>query len=119
MSDSKKFDDNKPMLDLIPVEFTIGVGKSLSFGSKKYGKHNFKNPGLNYSRLLAAAKRHIELEIAGIEKDDDSGLEHWMLASASLAMYSFMRYHRKDMDDRFEYTEEEKEAIVKMMYGDD
>jgi hypothetical protein len=110
-----KYDGSKPRLELTPTEFIIGVAKAFTFGAKKYDSHNFKK-GIQMSRLLAAAKRHIELELCGVKKDKESGLEHWMLAGASLAMYCFMKYHRQDMDDRYVYTDEELEKIEKMMY---
>ena len=113
----KKFDGAKPRMDLMPHEFNIGVSKAFTFGAEKYDAHNFKN-GLEMSRLLAAAKRHIELELAGVKIDKESGLEHWMLAGASLAMYSFMKTHRPEMDDRYKYTEEELARIEEMMYGE-
>lgn len=113
----KKDDSEKPKVDYIPVEFTIGTAKALTFGGNKYGAHNFRK-GINYTRLLAAAKRHIDLELANIENDRDSNLEHWTHAAASLAMYAFMKYHRKDFDDRFQYTEEEKKTLEELMYGE-
>jgi len=116
-SKGKKFDGKKPRVDLIPPEFTIGTADALTFGGKKYGEHNFKE-GIQYSRLLGAAKRHIELELANVGVDGDSKLDHWKLACASLAMYAFMVRNRSAMDDRFQYTDEEKKALVDMMYGE-
>ena len=117
MSGGKKNDSNKPRVELIPIEFTIGTAKALTYGANKYGDHNFRE-GIDYARLLSAAKRHLELEIAGIEIDDDSGNEHWMNVAASIAMYAFMKRNRPDLDTRYKYTEEQKKAIVKMMYGE-
>lgn len=118
MSEGKKDDKQKPRVDLIPVEFQIGVGKALGYGAKKYGEHNFR-AGISFTRLLAAAKRHIELELAGVKQDRDTGEPHWHNAAASLAMYAFMSAHRKDMDDRYPYTEEQLKEIEKMMYGEE
>lgn len=111
-----KYDSGKVRLDLIPVEFTVGTGKALTFGANKYGQHNFRQ-GIDYQRLLGAAKRHIEAELAGIEQDRESGLEHWMHAAASLAMYAFMKKNRPQNDDRFKYTEEELKALEEFLYG--
>lgn len=116
-SGGKKFDGAKPRVDLIPVEFTVGTAKALTFGAGKYGEHNFRE-GIQFSRLLGAAKRHIDLELAGVEKDKDSGCEHWMNACASLCMYAFMKKHKSEYDDRFKYTKEQLELIEEMMYGD-
>ncbi len=112
----KKNDNGKPRMDLIPTEFLIEVAKALTYGGNLYGQHNFKN-GINYSRLLSAAKRHIELELAGVESDKESGFSHLAHAGASLAMYAFMKTHRPEFNDLFKYTEEEKKKIEEMMYG--
>jgi hypothetical protein len=117
MSGGKKNDNKKPRVDLIPIEFTIGTAKALTYGADKYGEHNFRE-GIDFARLLAAAKRHLELEIAGIEIDKDSNNEHWMHVAASIAMYAFMKKNRPDLDNRYKYTDEQKEAIEKMMYGE-
>lgn len=111
-----KHDQNKPRTELIPTEFIIEVAKALTFGQAKYGEDNFRQ-GISYRRLLGAAKRHIELELAGIETDGDSGHSHLAHAGASLAMYAFMKAHRPDLDDRYKYTEEEKKKLEEMMYG--
>jgi len=113
----KKFDGNKPDSTLIPVEFIIQVSKVLGFGAGKYGKHNFRD-GLNYTRLLSSIKRHIDLEIAGVETDKDSGMPHWALAGSAIAMYAFMKTHRPELDDRYKYTDEEKNVLEEMMYSD-
>lgn len=112
-----KLDQGKPRLDLIPTEFNIGVGKALGYGAKKYGEDNFRK-GIGYRRLLGAALRHIELELSGVPLDDESGLEHWMNASASLAMYAFMKKNHPNLDDRYKYTEEQLKELVKQMYGE-
>jgi len=113
----KKNDTNKPRLGLIPVEFTIAVAKALTFGAKKYGDHNFRE-GIKYSRLLDSAKRHLELEIAQVGVDKESGLPHYAHAAASLAMYAFM-LNKPELNDLYAYSDEEKELIVRTMYEDD
>jgi hypothetical protein len=102
-------------MTLIPVEFLIGLGKALAHGAEKYGTHNFRK-GLSYSRLLDATERHGKLELAGIEKDRDSGLPHWAHAAASLAMYAFCKRWCPSFDDRYQYTDEQKAQIEKEMY---
>lgn len=111
-----KADDGKIKIELIPVEFLIETAKALTFGAGKYGPHNFRK-GLSASRLLGAAKRHIELELAGVKADSESGHSHLAHAAASLAMYSFMKAHRPELDDRYVYTEEELKKVEEMMYG--
>jgi hypothetical protein len=111
-----KNDNGKPRMTLIPVEFLVGLGRALTFGSKEYGDHNFRK-GLSLTRLLDAAERHMKMEIVGVEKDSKSGLPHWTHAAASLAMYAFCKKWFPELDDRFKYTDEQKEQLEKDMYG--
>jgi len=113
----KKHDKGKPQLGLIPVEFTVGVGQGLTYGAEKYGKHNFRD-GIEFSRLLDAALRHLQLEVAGVKEDHESGLPHWAHAAASLAMYAYMKEQKPEMNDLHKYTEEELRRLMKMMYGE-
>lgn len=114
-SKGKKFDGAKPRLDLIPVEFEILLGKAFHFGVGKYGEHNYRE-GILYQKLLAAARRHVALELSGVKVDKESGLPHWALAGASLAMYAFMIHNRPEMDDRYKYSKKQLEQIEKLMY---
>jgi hypothetical protein len=112
----KKFDSGKPMMDLVPVEFMIGTAQALTFGVSKYGAHNYRE-GLFYAKLLAAAYRHLCLELAGARVDQETGLEHWKLAAAELSMYAFMKAHRPAFNNLYQYTPEEIARIEEMMYG--
>jgi len=51
-----------------------------------------------------------------VEIDKESGLPHLACAQAGLAMLAFMRYNKPDMDDRFQYKN--NNHLVKMMYGE-
>ena len=35
-----KYDEGKPMLDLIPPEAIIAIGKVMTYGAMKYGPNN-------------------------------------------------------------------------------
>lgn len=111
-----KFDGGKPEFCHTPVEFNIGVAKAFTYGAKKYSPDNFRE-GMSARRLLNAMERHMLLEKAGVEKDTESGLPHWAHAAASLAMYVFVIKHRKHLDDRYKYTEQELNTILIDMYG--
>ena len=111
-----KYDNGKPDLSLVPIEFQIETAKALTFGKIKYGAHNYRK-GIEMSSLLAAADRHLKLELAGVKVDAESGLSHLAHALASLAMYAFMKAHRPDMDDRYVYTEAELLKLEEYVYG--
>ncbi len=95
-----KHDDSKPDLSLIPTDALWGTAAALSYGAKKYQRHNFRN-GLNYSRLVAAAMRHLTAWNEGEEVDNESLLSHLDHAMATLAMLKFMSVNKKEMDDRY------------------
>lgn len=95
-----KNDSNKPNIALIPKDALWGMASALSFGAKKYGKHNFRK-GIEYLSLAAACQRHLTAWCDGEDTDSESGLSHLDHALASLAMLKFMEINRKEMDDRY------------------
>ena len=68
-----KFDTDKPMLDLVRPEFVQGVAYVLKYGAQKYAAHHWTK-GLDYSRLIAALKRHLAEIEKGNDGDEESGL---------------------------------------------
>ena len=90
----------KPPLDLLTLEFLEGSAKALGFGAQKYGRFNFKG-GIDHSRLIAAALRHINQYNNGENLDSESGLSHLCHAAASLNMLMWMVAHRPELDDRY------------------
>lgn len=100
-----KHDGGKPRMDLLPYEAESQIAAVLAFGAAKYDDHNWKN-GINYSRLIAAAKRHIGQYNSGIDVDEESGLSHIAHAAANLMFLLWMDQHRKDKDDRFKPSKE-------------
>lgn len=97
-----KFDQSKPMVDLLDPEFLIGVGDVLTFGAKKYDAHNWRG-GIKYSRLIAATLRHLFAIMRGEDVDVESGLSHAYHIGCDIMFLSWMMNHRKDLDDRYKY----------------
>jgi hypothetical protein len=98
-----KFDDDKIPLDLIPYEAEEEIGKVLLAGAKKYKRANWAN-GLEISRLIAAAKRHIGQFNKGIDKDSETDTLHIANAAVNLIFAIWMFYNRPDLDDRWILT---------------
>mgnify|MGYP001568131910 CR=1 FL=1 len=88
----KKFDGDKPMVDLLDPEWLLEVSQVLTHGAKKYGLYNWQNR-LERRRILAAALRHIIAYWKGEKIDKDSGLQH--LAHASCCIMFLAWYERK------------------------
>jgi len=65
-----------------PVELTA---LAMEYGIKKYGRNNWKK-GMEWSRLIDAAQRHVLDIIKGEKTDKDSGNPHLAHALASIHM---------------------------------
>jgi len=104
-----KFDKNKAKLHMIPLVALEEEAKAWMIGEKKYDKWNFTN-GMDYSRALDAALRHIyqylEGESHNVETFTRDGKEHTMkchhLGSARACLAMVLEWERtgKGNDDR-------------------
>lgn len=94
-----KHDAGKEPLDLIPYESMQEIAKVLAFGAKKYAPFNWTK-GIAYSRLLAAAMRHMHAYNSGIDKDEETGISHLGHAGCCIMFLLWMEKNRPDLDDR-------------------
>lgn len=94
-----KHDQGKAPISLIPTEFIVGVAEVFDFGAKKYGKHNFRL-GMDHTRVLDAALRHLLAIVNGEDLDPESGKKHIYHAGCCLAMYSYFTENGVGTDDR-------------------
>lgn len=85
----KKFDQEKPMMDLLEPGFLFGMADTLTFGAKKYGMNNWKE-GIKPERLYAAIQRHLNTYWDGEIIDDESGRNHLFHAAVDLMMLWWM-----------------------------
>ena len=98
-----KYDEGKPALELIPREFYLAAGRAFAHGAVKYGRHNWEiDDGLEPERLAGALLRHLTARMAGERVDEESGLDHFDGAAASLCMLiaTTLRRERKKRDER-------------------
>lgn len=94
----RKDDDGKLRFDLLPPDGIRELVAVYTFGAKLYGDRNWEQ-GINYSRLLAAAKRHINAYEHHLTFDEESNLHH--LAHAVWELMSIMCYDLRGMGDQF------------------
>ena len=101
----KKFDQEKADLSLLPYEAKQGIARAFMDGEKKYGRYNYKEDPLDWSRLLAAADRHISAFNNGEDCASDSKLNHLWHAGANIMM--LIEYYEKGLgnDNRYKETE--------------
>lgn len=95
-----KHDQEKVQLELFSARWLIGVGQVLTFGAKKYHAHNWRH-GIQRSRLIGAALRHVVAYLGGEDFDPETGLLHLHHASCCLMFASELHFTRPDLDDRW------------------
>lgn len=79
-----KLDTGKPRLDLVPTSLEEAVGTILTMGAIKYAPHNWRK-GINYSRIIASLKRHLNEFYKGQNIDAESGKPHLWHAACNIA----------------------------------
>jgi hypothetical protein len=96
---TRKDDQGKLRLDLLPTEALEEVAAVLQHGAAKYGEHNWRL-GTSWRRLIAAALRHIFAWLRTEDTDPESSLPH--LAHAACSLLFLMTYSRYALgtDDR-------------------
>lgn len=96
-----KHDSLKPPMELLPTEALLEIARVLDFGKTKYGRSNWRK-GMEWSRLIGAALRHITAFNDGQDKDPETGLSH--LAHAGCCIMFLLEYESKGlgMDNRKE-----------------
>lgn len=95
-----KHDSEKPDMSLLSSIAIVKVADVMTFGKRKYSANNWRG-GISYTRLLAAALRHIFSYLGGESKDPETGKSHLAHASCCLMMLLEFEETRPDLDDRF------------------
>lgn len=96
----KKFDGDKPRTDLLSPTALLEIAKVMGHGAKKYDAHNWRK-GIEWSRLLGAAMRHLLAFMDGQDKDPETGFSH--LAHLGCCVMFLLEYEKshKELDDRY------------------
>ena len=94
-----KFDGGKLRYDLIPHDALEQFVRVLTYGAEKYADRNWEK-GMDWSRLYAAALRHLTAWWRGKSIDPESHLPH--LAHALCCINFLLAYELRGMggDDR-------------------
>jgi len=87
-------------MDLLDPYALAQLAEVLTFGAQKYEAHNWRK-GIAYSRLTAAALRHITAFMNGEDRDPETGLPHPAHAMCCMMFLIWMMEQRDDMDDRW------------------
>lgn len=98
---SVKHDADKPALQYVPREAMEAMGYAFAYGAKKYGGNNYKLTGLELTRCLGAALRHVYAKLGNEDKDPESGVDHLGHAMAAIAMAIYMEHNHPIKNDIF------------------
>jgi hypothetical protein len=99
VSEAIKSDKDKNRLDLWPAGPYEEIGWALTHGATKYGDYNWAK-GMKWSRLYAAALRHLIAWWRGENKDPESGLSHLAHAACCLIFLLQLEKTKQQFDDR-------------------
>lgn len=95
----KKFDQGKSPLSWLPLAALNLEAQALRYGANKYGRNNYKQ-GMEWSRVIDAALRHIYAFSNGEINDSESGVNHLGHAKANLSMLIYYFENKVGKDDR-------------------
>ena len=105
-----KHDNDKLRMDLIPPEVMTALAAVLTMGADKYDDHNWRE-GINYSRIVAALKRHLTAWEGGEVYDPESGLNHIAHVLCNAAFLITFEYEgRSQLNDLYNYNKETEDA---------
>ncbi len=94
-----KYDSGKPPLSILTRESLIAEARAFQYGAKKYDRNNYKK-GMEWSRVMDAALRHLMAFNSGESIDSESGLCHLDHAKACLGMLVYYYENKVGTDDR-------------------
>lgn len=99
----KKFDADKPRIELVSPLALTELAKVLTFGAKKYDANNWRK-GIAWSRLIGATLRHVNAYNMGQTHDEETGLSHMAHAMCeTMFLLEFEKTH-PELDDRYRAT---------------
>ena len=96
---ARKHDSTKIDLSILPREGKEGIAKAFMYGAEKYGRDNYKS-GMDWTRVIAAADRHLTAFNGGEDFDDESKLNHLNHAGACIMMLIYYYENDKGSDNR-------------------
>lgn len=106
VEDGIKHDTGKPPLSWVPRSLKESVAQVLEFGATKYGRDNWRK-GMEWSRILDAALRHMEKWNSGEDLDHETGLSHLAHAATNLAFLIEYQQEELGTDNRAGHTKPE------------
>lgn len=113
-----KYDGGKLRYDLLSPQALEGLVKVLTHGAEKYEDWNWAK-GMNYSRVFAAAQRHLWRWQAGEDIDTDSGLNHLYHAMCCLMFLAHYQEWNKENGGELDSFDDRCNADIARLAADD
>ncbi len=88
---AKRFNQGKTRLDLLHPRATQDLAEAFTFGANKYGDYNW-HKGMEWTKMIASAKRHLLAIERGEDYDAESGLLHVAHLAANIHMLNAYYY---------------------------
>jgi hypothetical protein len=98
-NEATKNDLGKPPLSILTKESLIAEAQAFAYGAKKYDRNNYKK-GMDWTRIIDAAMRHLSAFNAKEDFDVESGLNHLWHTKACIAMLIYYYENKVGKDDR-------------------
>ena len=111
-----KYDGDKPMLDLIPPEAIMAIGRVMTYGAQKYGPNNWQ--GVEPRRYVAALLRHLMAYQAGEVNDPESGMPHLWHVATNAAFLVVLGGEKPSFADRKEEPKDCKSCVYDLCVGE-
>jgi hypothetical protein len=99
VSEGKKFDGGKTRHELLDDDAIEGLARVLTFGAQKYAADNWRK-GIEWRRLIGAARRHLAAFSRGEDLDPESGLPHLDHLACCVMFLSAYQKQGGGTDDR-------------------
>lgn len=106
-----KYDGGKLPLNLLSTTALYETAKVLAHGAKKYGVNNWRQ-GIEWSRVIAAALRHLTAFNNGDNFDTESGLSHLSHAACCIMFLQEYVQTHPQLDDRYKGNNESKNSTM-------
>lgn len=97
---------NNSIMSRFPVAL-LAIGQVLAYGAEKYAARNWEQ-GLAYSRVYAAAQRHLLAYLSGQTLDPETGLPH--LAHAGCCLMFLLTFEARGMAAKLDDRPSKREA---------
>ena len=94
-----KFDEGKLRYDLLPPDSLQEIAEILTIGAAKYGDRNWEQ-GMSWSRVFAAAMRHLWAWWRGEGIDKEDGKSHLAHAACCVMFLQAYALRQRGNDDR-------------------